>query len=135
MNVVSDLLSALRRSGVNLWLDDGEIRYSAPTGALRTAQLAAIRAHKNDIVDFLRRAPRLATSTEERISRLPRPERLPLAYSQERLWLLDQLGLVGSAYNIATALRLEGALDVVALERSFGEVVRRHEALRTRFVS
>jgi non-ribosomal peptide synthetase component F len=64
----------------------------------------------------------------------PRPERMPLSYAQERLWFLDQLGLAGSAYNIAAALRLEGALDVAALERSFGEVVRRHEALRTRLM-
>src|SRR6185436_4193377 len=62
-----------------------------------------------------------------------RPERLALSYAQERLWFLNQLGLVGSAYNMPFAVRLEGELDVAALERSLGEVVRRHEALRTRF--
>ncbi|HEU0054455.1 MAG TPA: condensation domain-containing protein, partial [Longimicrobium sp.] len=31
------------------------------------------------------------------------------------------------------ALRLEGALDMAALERALGEIVRRHEALRTTF--
>src|SRR5262249_54928649 len=39
----------------------------------------------------------------------------------------------GSAYNIAAALRLEGDVDIGALERSLGEVIRRHESLRTRF--
>ncbi|WP_257165209.1 non-ribosomal peptide synthetase, partial [Bradyrhizobium sp. SRS-191] len=63
----------------------------------------------------------------------PRPERLVLSYAQERLWFLDQLGLVGAAYNLPFAVRLEGALDPIALERSFAEVVRRHEALRTHF--
>jgi len=58
---------------------------------------------------------------------------LPLSFAQERLWFLEQLGLVGSAYTMPSAVRLEGALDAAALERSFGEIVRRHEALRTRF--
>jgi amino acid adenylation domain-containing protein len=62
----------------------------------------------------------------------PRDAPLPLSYAQERLWFLDQLG-VGSAYNIPAALRLEGALDIAALERSIGEALRRHESLRTRF--
>ncbi|MGH3582238.1 MAG: non-ribosomal peptide synthetase, partial [Mycobacterium sp.] len=39
----------------------------------------------------------------------------------------------GSAYNMPSAVRLEGELDGVALERALAEIVRRHEALRTRF--
>jgi amino acid adenylation domain-containing protein len=62
----------------------------------------------------------------------PRGEALPLSYAQERLWFLEHFG-VGPAYDMPGALRLEGALDVGALDRSFGEVVRRHEVLRTRF--
>jgi len=62
-----------------------------------------------------------------------RPDRLLPSYAQERLWFLDQLGLAGPAYNMPHAVRLEGALDVAALQRTFGEIVRRHEALRTRF--
>jgi len=60
---------------------------------------------------------------------------LPLSYAQERLWFLDQLGLVGAAYNMPLALRLTGALVPDALERAFSDLVRRHEPLRTRFAS
>ena len=55
------------------------------------------------------------------------------SHAQERLWFLDQLGLVGSAYNMPFVVGLKGELDVPALERSLAEVVRRHEALRTHF--
>jgi len=58
---------------------------------------------------------------------------IPLSYAQEGLWFLEQLGTLGAAYYLPTALRLRGALDVPALERSFAELVRRHESLRTRF--
>src|SRR6185369_16283853 len=58
---------------------------------------------------------------------------LPLSFAQQRLWFIDQLEPGTAAYNIPGAVRLSGVLDVVALERSFTEIVRRHEALRTRF--
>jgi amino acid adenylation domain-containing protein len=59
---------------------------------------------------------------------------LPVSFAQERLWFLNQVGLVGAAYNMPMALRLKGRLDVPALERSFSDLIRRHESLRTRFI-
>jgi len=58
---------------------------------------------------------------------------LPLSFAQERLWFLDRLQQGGTSYNVSQALRLSGAMDVPALERALGEVVRRHESLRTTF--
>ncbi|HEX8271798.1 MAG TPA: amino acid adenylation domain-containing protein, partial [Longimicrobiaceae bacterium] len=58
---------------------------------------------------------------------------LPLSFAQERLWFLDRLEPGSAVYNIPVAWRLGGALDAAALERSLGEIVRRHEALRTVF--
>ncbi|HEX5870188.1 MAG TPA: amino acid adenylation domain-containing protein [Longimicrobium sp.] len=58
---------------------------------------------------------------------------VPLTFDQERLWFLHRLGQGGTAYNIYVGMRLRGELDAVALERALGEVVRRHEALRTVF--
>ncbi|HEU4559961.1 MAG TPA: amino acid adenylation domain-containing protein, partial [Longimicrobium sp.] len=58
---------------------------------------------------------------------------LPLSFAQERLWFIDRLEPGSAIYNLPAALRLTGALDDAALERSLGEIVRRHEALRTTF--
>ncbi len=67
------------------------------------------------------------------ISRAGRDGELPLSFAQQRLWFLAQLEPDSSAYNISSALRLSGRLDVALLERTLGEVVRRHEVLRTTF--
>jgi acyl carrier protein len=67
------------------------------------------------------------------IQPVPREGDLPLSFAQQRLWFLDKLAEGGVAYNVPAAIRLEGELDVAALERAFGEVVRRHEVLRTTF--
>ncbi|HEX9936581.1 MAG TPA: amino acid adenylation domain-containing protein, partial [Longimicrobium sp.] len=58
---------------------------------------------------------------------------LPLSFAQERLWFLDRLEPGSATYNHPAAWRLEGALDEAALERALGEIVRRHETLRTVF--
>jgi amino acid adenylation domain-containing protein len=63
----------------------------------------------------------------------PRGGELPLSFAQERLWFLDHLEPGSPFYNVPGALRLAGALDAAALEWALGEVVRRHEALRTVF--
>ncbi|WP_338282848.1 condensation domain-containing protein, partial [Corallococcus caeni] len=57
----------------------------------------------------------------------------PLSFAQQRLWLLDQLQPGSASYNLPAAVRLTGTLDVEALRRTFTELVRRHEALRTTF--
>jgi amino acid adenylation domain-containing protein len=62
------------------------------------------------------------------------PKRLPLSYAQRRLWFLDHLLPASDFYNVVLACELRGALNVLALERSLQEIVRRHGALRTRFV-
>ncbi|MFS0517038.1 amino acid adenylation domain-containing protein [Nostoc sp. UIC 10607] len=62
-------------------------------------------------------------------------EELPLSYAQQRLWFLDQLEPNSAIYNIPLALRLVGNLNRAALEQSFQEIIDRHEALRTNFIT
>ena len=63
------------------------------------------------------------------------PKRAPLSLGQERLWFIDQLTPGNSAYNMFAAVRLKGDFNVTALEKSFNEIIRRHEILRTSFPS
>ncbi|WP_084161293.1 non-ribosomal peptide synthetase [Nocardia sp. BMG51109] len=61
----------------------------------------------------------------------PRPQRLPLSLPQQRVWFLNRYAPESSAYNIAFALRIEGDPDVGALRAALGDLVARHEVLRT----
>ncbi len=63
----------------------------------------------------------------------PRPEIVPLSIAQQRMWMLNRLDTRGGGYNIAFALRLTGDLNPVALRAALGDVIARHETLRTRY--
>ncbi|WP_437819699.1 amino acid adenylation domain-containing protein [Sorangium sp. So ce1078] len=71
----------------------------------------------------------------EPIPRAPDEVDHPLSYEQERLWILDQLLPGLTAYNLAQAARLRGALDREALSRALEALVFRHAALRTTFAA
>ncbi|HEY9783175.1 MAG TPA: condensation domain-containing protein, partial [Leptolyngbyaceae cyanobacterium] len=57
----------------------------------------------------------------------------PASFAQQRLWFFDRLFPGTAFYNVPTAIRLTGVLNLAALEESFNEIVRRHEVLRTTF--
>jgi non-ribosomal peptide synthetase component F/acyl carrier protein len=59
---------------------------------------------------------------------------LPLSFSQQRVWFLERMHPGNRAYNFQASLHFRGALQLEALERSLGEIVRRHDTLRTSVV-
>jgi hypothetical protein len=129
---VQNLLSALQRKGVRLWMEEGLLRYEAPSGVMTVRDLEQIRARKQEIAALASSLRRNVAATNSLVA-AARRNPLPLSFAQERLWFLHQMGMAGAAYNMPWALRLEGPLDASALKASLTELVRRHEILRTRF--
>ncbi|UNY98316.1 amino acid adenylation domain-containing protein [Zhouia spongiae] len=69
-----------------------------------------------------------------RVTAIPRVQHLPLSFAQERLWFIDQYS-DNSAYNMPGAAKLVGRLDFKILEKTFTEIIRRHEVLRTNIIT
>ncbi len=101
--------------------------FAAPTVAAFAAVVAAAAARR----DGTDGAPPPAAPIEPLANR----SQLPLSFAQLRLWLLDRLEPGSAAYNLPLAYRVEGALQAAALEHALGEVLRRHEVLRTTIVA
>jgi amino acid adenylation domain-containing protein len=97
--------------------------------------LAALDPKKRELLALLARREGIDLSRTP-IVPLPRDGApRPLSFAQERLWFLDQLVPGGTAYNLPGAVRLRAAIDPAALARTFAEIARRHDALRTTFVT
>ena len=100
--------------------------FEGPTIAAIAARVAPTREAGGSA------APKAASAAAASLpAREPGP--LPLSLGQRRLWFIEQLEPGRSTYHVPAAIRLRGACVPTALEQSFADLVRRHEALRTRF--
>jgi len=119
---IAEFLGGLRRAGVQLWLQDGRLRYR-PAGVLDAERLAVLRERRDEVVAAMRADP----------EPVARPDLIPLSEHQQGMWFLNQMGVMGPAYNQTSLYRITGDLDVTALRSAVTEIVRRHEVLRTAF--
>lgn len=69
------------------------------------------------------------------VSRGEQSNLVPLSFAQQRLWFLEQLQPGNTLYNFPAAVRLQGQLNVTALEQSINQLIKRHEILRTTFTT
>jgi amino acid adenylation domain-containing protein len=112
--VVSRLRDAL---GVEIPL---RMIFEAPTVAALAERIEAFRGGR-------------ARQDAAPIEPIPRVSPMPLSFSQEALWFIDQLAPGQPTFNVSAALRIAGPLDKGALERSISALASRHESLRTTF--
>ncbi|MBR8837985.1 MAG: amino acid adenylation domain-containing protein [Stigonema ocellatum SAG 48.90 = DSM 106950] len=130
---VVEFLSYLNSLDIKIWLEEQKLRYQAPKGVMTSEIKEEIATRKPEIIAFLKQAKTPSSAAELAIIPVSRDEDLPLSFAQQRLWFLHQLSPDSTAYNLLEALLLEGSFNLVALEQSLSELIRRHEVLRTTF--
>ncbi|WP_407836839.1 amino acid adenylation domain-containing protein [Streptomyces sp. DSM 116496] len=72
-----------------------------------------------------------ATAGRPALVARPRPGLVPLSYAQHRLWFLNEVQEAAPAYNVPLVFRISGAFDLTVLRAALGDLVDRHEVLRT----
>ena len=130
----SDFILELKSKGIHLRLEGENLRLSAPREAINDKVRAEIRAHKGAIIRLLSRLEDPTAGDKPPIPRASRQQPLPLSFAQQRLFFMQKFAPEDPAYNLPSAFRFSGDLDVAILETTLWELEERHEILRTTFV-
>ena len=142
MNIF-EFFSYLRSRDIQILLEDFKggnpeevrLRCNAPEGMLTPELRTEISQRKAEIISFLKAANLTTYDTSLPLVPIFQESNPPLSFAQQRLWFFDQLVPNNPFYNVPSVMRLTGLLNLVALEQTFNEIVRRHAALRTNFVT
>ena len=124
-------LSYFRSLGLELFIDGGQLRCTGQVDLVE-ARRVEIAAKANEIASEL---------SEERLVEnlaivpISCDGGLQMSHDQERLWFVDQLLSSNYPCNLSRVFHLVGRLDTEPLKQSLQEIVRRHEVLRSRFVT
>jgi amino acid adenylation domain-containing protein/thioester reductase-like protein/non-ribosomal peptide synthase protein (TIGR01720 family) len=130
---IFEFLSFLNSLDIKIWLEDGQLRFRAPKGAMTDDIKQQIKERKAEIIAFLQEAQTATQITSLSLVPVARDKDLPLSFAQQRMWFLSQLDGESTFYNESFQLRIVGELSLTALEQSINEIIRRHEVLRTNF--
>lgn len=126
--MIDELVATLKARDIRLSSADGKLVVDAPRGSLTPDLREQLAAHRDQLLQHVL-APAPSIPVRPRTG-----HGFPLSHAQARLWLLDRLEGGSRRYNLVTATRLRLPIAPEAVARALGEVVRRHEVLRTRFV-
>lgn len=130
---VASLVRSVRKKGVRLWSEDGRLHIKVPKGVLTTEESGRLKTLGRQIISFLEQASD-AQAVGQPLE-LAAQLYAPLTFSQWAHWHLYQLNMRRSLRAVASATRLCGQLNIDAIRQGLQEVVRRHDALRTRIVA
>src|SRR5262245_64403608 len=96
-------------------------------------QVADLPVEKRELLELLLREEGVDLARSVIVRQKRDSDVVPAPFAQQRLWFLDQFEPGSDSYNIHSAVRLMGRLDVAALEWALNQIVHRHESLRTTF--
>ncbi len=118
-------INKLSHDGINLSLNGDKLKIEASVD-IDESTVAQLRENKSAIMALLAQM----SGTDEGIKALGKSE-YPLSYLQQQMLLAIDIFDNSHTYNFPFALRLQGQLNVLALQQSFNSLIERHQVLRT----
>ena len=117
MMTVEKILGDALDYGIYLYLEDGELKYRSKKGGFPDQLKADLKKNRDAVIRYLKTVESQRDQQVPRFSALEKVDRdltLPLSFSQQRLWLLDQIAGGSAHYNIPCSLKLIGKLNIQA---------------------
>lgn len=122
------IIKVLSNAGIFLFVENGKLKTRAPEEAITDSIATLIKENRDVLIHHL-------LEHNQPVDQQPIPSNslteAPLSYSQQRLWLTDQIDGSSAHYNLPGVLKLSGNLDELVLEKAFCTLIERHESLRT----
>ena len=127
----SAVLELVLGKGINLYLEQGKLKFKAPVGAMTSEIKSLLKANKNELITLL--ANQFSTQKNHKENKIEKvnADIKTLSSAQKRLLFIDKLQSGSSEYNIVCGLKIDGKLDLTLVNSVFDEIIKRHAVLRT----
>nr|VFJ75373.1 MAG: amino acid adenylation domain-containing protein [Candidatus Kentron sp. FW] len=132
-NSVVGLLTSLKDIGCRIWVEDGELMVRTSKAGITEELKEQLKSNREKILAYLDSLQVRDIRLADGIPVLPIGSPLVISHAQQRLWFLAQLEGISATYNIPSALRLNGPLNVEILRQTFRVLIERHQTLRLCF--
>ncbi len=130
---IESVIQELSEYDIFVFLENGTLKTRCDESSLNGHTVGLIKNNKEALLEYLSKTELEGDAKTIAILPCLNTEEV-LSFSQQRLWLLDQIEKGSTQYNIPVALKLTGSLDVEALNKALTTIVERHESLRTIFL-
>jgi amino acid adenylation domain-containing protein len=130
--IAAQILKQALSQGVSLFVENSKLGFKVEKGKSFSAELKqTIGAHKPQIIELLETYGGENYTPAAVIGVASREEPLLLSFSQQRLWVINQLEGSSAHYNMPIAMKVDGAFNPTVAEQALQRIVARHEVLRT----
>jgi amino acid adenylation domain-containing protein len=116
------LIERLKSLGIELFEEDGSLKFRGPRGALQPEHKTEVEALRADLMAVL---PHMADFAANDV---------PLSFAQQRLWFLHRLDPASPQYNIGRVSRIRASIDITVFKHALHDLFQRHPAFRTRIL-
>ncbi len=131
----SKIIRSLKNRGIHIFRDNDNIKLVGPEKQMTRTIVEDVADNKKNILSFLEQSSKQSSNRNKRIEIVGSQTDYELSASQRRLWIEQEMNLDSASYNILHIVELSEPLNVRVLKMAFSSLIKRHDILRSRFVT